>query len=82
MLTQPGADHKPVTESDVLGPSEEMRAAMDDFSNHAHAATLIEGLAATEPALLACMHGAAYRGNGGAALRELAGVLRASGRAR
>jgi len=76
LFTQPGADHPPVTEHDILGPSETMRAGgMDYFANPAHAATQITQLAATEPALLACMHGAAYRGDGAAALRELARVL-------
>jgi hypothetical protein len=52
---------------------------MEYFSNPAAAGPAIERLAATEPALLACMHGAAYRGNGAAALRALAVAL--SGRA-
>jgi flavorubredoxin len=82
LLTQAGADHVPVTESDVIGPSEAMRAAMDYYSNHASAATIIERLATMEPMLLACMHGASYRGKGGAALRELAGELRTSARPR
>ena len=36
---------------------------------------LQENLAALEPTTLACMHGSAFRGDGGALLRELAGVL-------
>jgi flavorubredoxin len=78
LFTQAGDTHPPVTEGDVLGPSEAMRSAMDYYSNPAHAATVIERLAASEPALLAAMHGAAYRGNGAAALRELASTLRRS----
>jgi flavorubredoxin len=78
LLTQPGADHKPVTESDVLGPSEAMRAAMDYYSNPRSACALVERLAATEPALLACMHGASYRGDCAAALRSLAKALATS----
>jgi flavorubredoxin len=75
IFTQPGDSHAPVTESEVLGPSEAMRAAMDYYSNPHGAATLLERLASNEPALLACMHGASYRGNGAAALRELASTL-------
>ncbi|MBA3452867.1 MAG: MBL fold metallo-hydrolase [Deltaproteobacteria bacterium] len=75
LFTQPGAEHKPVTETDVLGPSVAFRAAMDYFANPTAAAARIDQLAATEPALLACMHGASYRGNGAAALRELATTL-------
>ena len=40
-----------------------------------NAAALLEKLAATEPQLLACMHGASYRGDGSALLRKLGGVL-------
>jgi flavorubredoxin len=75
LLTQPGAEHDPVTEGDVLGPSEAMRAAMDYYANPRPASAAIERLAASEPALLACMHGAAYRGDGAAMLRALAGAL-------
>jgi flavorubredoxin len=75
LFTQPGATHDPVTEQDVLGPSEAMRAAMDYYSNPTGASGLLEKLAATDPALLACMHGASYRGNGAALLRELATTL-------
>jgi hypothetical protein len=75
LFTQAGHEVAPVTEGDVLGPSIAMRAAMDYFSNPQRAAAHIEGLAATEPALLACMHGASFRGDGARALRELAATL-------
>lgn len=74
-FTQPGAAHDPVTEGDILGPSEAMRAAMDYYANPRAASSLIEKLASTEAQLLACMHGAAYRGDAPAALRALAKVL-------
>jgi hypothetical protein len=48
---------------------------MDYYSNPRAASLHLERLAATEPARLVCMHGAAYRGDGTAALRELARVL-------
>jgi flavorubredoxin len=77
LFTQPGAAHDPVTTGDVLGPSEAMRAAMDYYSNPRGAAAILERLAATEPRLLACMHGAAYGGDCGAALRALSAALAA-----
>lgn len=75
IFTQPGAEHAPVTEHEVLGPSEAMRAAMDYYSNPRAAAAMLERFAMMEPALLACMHGASYRGDGAVALRELASTL-------
>lgn len=75
ILTQPGADHEPLTEKDVLGPSEAMRHSMEYYANTRSAAGMLERLAALEPTTLACMHGAAYRGDGGRVLRALAGAL-------
>jgi len=72
LFTQPGADLPAVTESDILGPSEAFRQAMDYFSHTKHAGQLLEKLAATEPATLACMHGSAWRGDGAGLLRALA----------
>jgi flavorubredoxin len=77
LCTQAGANTPPVTEGDILGPSEAMRGAMEYYSNPRAAGALIERLAATEPELLACMHGSSYRGNGAAALRALAKALSA-----
>ncbi|HVQ54198.1 MAG TPA: MBL fold metallo-hydrolase, partial [Thermoanaerobaculia bacterium] len=67
----------PVTESDILGPSEAFRKAMDYYSHSKNAGPILEALAATEPTTLACMHGSAWRGNGGGLLRELARSLAA-----
>jgi flavorubredoxin len=75
LFTQAGAAHDPVTEGDVLGPSEAMRAAMDYYSHTPATGALIERLASSEPVLLACMHGASYRGDGARALRNLAVAL-------
>ena len=75
LFTQGGHEHPPLTESDILGPSEEMRAGLDYFSHTRHAASLIEKLAALEPRTLACMHGASWRGDGGALLRALGDAL-------
>ncbi len=75
LFTQPGAVHEPVTEGDILSPSEAMRAAAHYYSNTQAAAAMVEQLAAAEPTLLACMHGASYRGDGAALLRALGSAL-------
>jgi hypothetical protein len=66
-----------VTESDILGPSEAFRQSMDYYSHSKNAGAILETLAATEPTTLACMHGSAWKGDGGALLRELARTLAA-----
>lgn len=76
LFTQPGAEHPAVTEGDILGPSEAMRSAMDYYAHSASTAELFDKLRATEPELLACMHGAAYRGDGAARLGELSAAVR------
>jgi flavorubredoxin len=75
LFTQGGADCPPVTESDILGPSELFRKPMDYFAHAAHGGATLKKLAALDPKLLACMHGSSYRGDGAALLRELAAVL-------
>ena len=75
LFTQGGADLPPITESDILGPSEEFRRAMDYFSHTRNARPMIEKLAAANPTTLACMHGSAWRGNGAQLLRALADSL-------
>ncbi len=72
LFTQGGAEHEPVTESDVLEPSEAFRGAMDYWAHAASTGATLERLASLAPATLACMHGAAWRGDGGALLRALA----------
>lgn len=72
LLTQPGATQPAVTDGDILGPSEAFRHALDYFANTRGTREMIEQLAATSPALLACMHGSAWRGDGAGLLRELA----------
>jgi flavorubredoxin len=64
LFTQGGNDLPPITESDILGPSEAFRHQMDYFSHTKHARVLLDKLAATEPTTLACMHGSAWLGNG------------------
>jgi flavorubredoxin len=75
LFTQGGADLPPITASDILGPSEEFRHAMDYFSHTTKACMLLERLAAPQPKTLACMHGSAWQGDGAALLRSLADRL-------
>ena len=74
LFTQGGSEHEPLSDS-ILGPSEDMRATMDYFAHGANTRPVLERLAALEPRTLACMHGSAYRGDGGALLRKLIGKL-------
>jgi hypothetical protein len=71
LFTQPGAEHPPVTEADILEVSEAFRHQMDYYSHTKNAADMIERLAATQPTTLACMHGSTWRGDGASLLREL-----------
>lgn len=75
LFTQGGADHPPLTESDILGPSEAFRHEMDYFSHSLHARPMLARLAAARPTTLACMHGSAWHGDGAALLRALADAL-------
>jgi flavorubredoxin len=75
LFTQGGADLPPITESDILGPSEAFRHEMDYFSHTKNARAMIEKLAAPNPTTLACMHGSAWRGDGAKLLRALADSL-------
>ncbi len=75
LFTQGGAEHPALTEADILEPSEAFRGNMDYFSNAKNAPAMIERLAAANPTTLACMHGAAWQGNGGNLLRALGARL-------
>lgn len=77
LFTQGGAETPPVTDSDILGPSEEFRRALDYFSHTKNARVMLEKLASLNPGTLACMHGSAWRGDGAALLRALADSLSA-----
>ena len=75
LFTQGGTELPPITESDILGPSEDFRHRMDYFSHTINARDMLERLAATDPKTLACMHGSAWTGDGAALLRALADEL-------
>lgn len=77
LFTQPGAGEEPLTESDVLGPSEAFREGMDYYAHSPQTGALLAKLAATRPRTLACMHGSAWKGDGAALLAELSRQLAA-----
>lgn len=71
LYTQMGAEHPAITEDDILEASEQSRAGLDYYSYTKNCGALIEKLAALKPRVLACMHGASWRGDGAALLRAL-----------
>lgn len=75
LFTHGGHDVAPLTESEVLSPSEAMRRAMGGVAIEASTRKLLEKLASTEPTTLALMHGSSYRGNGRNLLLGLADAL-------
>lgn len=75
LFTQGGANLPPITETDILEPSEAFRQAMDYFSHTSKARDMLEKLASADPTTLACMHGSAWTGNGAILLRSLADRL-------
>lgn len=75
LFTQPGSDHAPISEGDILGASEAMRSKVNYYSLSPDTRKLLRRLADTRPQLLACMHGAAWRGDGARLLMSLADAL-------
>lgn len=75
LFTQGGHEHEPLADESILETSEAMRAKMDYYAHGANTRPVLERLASLEPETLACMHGSAYRGNGGDLLRALADRL-------
>jgi flavorubredoxin len=76
LFTQGGTGEVPLTESDILGPSEAFRAPMDYYAHAPNTGAVLEKLALENPITLACMHGSAWRGDGAGLLRELSRALR------
>lgn len=77
LFTQPGSGALALTETDILGPSEKFRGPMDYFAHAPDTGAILLRLADEQPTTLACMHGSAWRGDGGALLRELARAVTA-----
>jgi flavorubredoxin len=72
LFTQGGDGLPAVTEADILEPSEAFRRSLDYYAHPRDGRRHLERLASLEPAMLACMHGSAWRGDGGKLLRALA----------
>jgi flavorubredoxin len=72
LFTQGGDGAVPLTESDILGPSEAFRQPMDYFAHAPQTRAVLDKLAGAQPHTLACMHGSAWRGDGARLLRHLA----------
>ena len=75
LFTQGGHEHQPLTSDDILHSSEETRKVFNYFCETRHVQELAEKLASTSPHILACMHGSAWKGNGGDLLRVLGARL-------
>jgi flavorubredoxin len=75
LFTQGGDGLPALTERDILGPSEAFRKPLDYFSHTPDGRRHLERLASLAPTTLACMHGSAWRGDGGALLRALASAI-------
>jgi len=78
LFTQPGHGDQALTDGDILGPSEAFRQPMDYFAHAPQTTATLLRLAEQKPRTLACMHGSAWRGDGGALLRHLAEAVSAS----
>jgi len=81
LFTQGGTGEIPLTEADILAPSEAFRGQMDYYAHSPATAAMLERLAQDRPGVLACMHGSAWRGDGATLLRHLARSLTAQERA-
>jgi flavorubredoxin len=75
LFTQGGAGETPLTEVDILGPSEAFRGQMDYYAHSPDTTAILERLAKESPKVLACMHGSAWKGDGAALLHGLAQSL-------
>lgn len=75
LFTQGGSGKEALVERDILEPSEGFRRVMDYYAHAPDTRAMLERLADESPDTLACMHGSAWRGDGGALLRALAGSL-------
>jgi hypothetical protein len=76
LFTQPGHGERPLTDGDILGPSEGFRQALDYYAHAPQTDATLERFAREQPTTLAVMHGSAWRGDGAALLRSLAASLR------
>ncbi|TAL75421.1 MAG: MBL fold metallo-hydrolase [Burkholderiaceae bacterium] len=78
LFTQPGTGEHPLTQGDILTSSEALRRQRDYYAHGRNDPALIEKLAQLQPAVLACMHGSAWSGDGASLLRKLGKSLAAA----
>ena len=78
LFTQPGRGEQALIEADILGQSDAFRQPMDYYAHAPPTRAVLERLAGEKPRTLACMHGSAWRGDGGALLRHLSEAVCAS----
>ena len=78
LFTQGGDGKLPLTENDILAPSEVFRKQMDYYAHAPNTRAVLERLAAQQPQTLAAMHGSAWKGDGAALLRQLGASLAAT----
>lgn len=78
LFTQGGRGDRPLTDADIVGPSEAFRGEMDYYAHAPQTQATLARLAALKPTTLAVMHGSAFSGDVGAMLRQLAESLRGS----
>lgn len=72
LFTQPGNQHAPVVEDDILESSEAFRQQMDYYAHSPDTRHHLTRLSHLQPTMLACMHGSAWRGNAASLLLKLA----------
>ena len=77
LFTQPGPGTEPLIDQDILGPSEAFRHVMDYYAHGPNTGVVLQRMANTDPKVLACMHGSAWRGDGNRLIRALAAALAA-----
>jgi flavorubredoxin len=75
LFTQGGDGRPALTEADILEPSEAFRRPLDYYAHARDGRLRLERLADLAPSTLACMHGSAWRGDGGRLLRALADAV-------
>jgi flavorubredoxin len=75
LFTQGGPGDVPLTDQDILGPSEAFRKQMDYYAHAPETKATLARIAAYRPTTLACMHGSAWRGDGAALLHALADAV-------
>lgn len=73
LFTQVG-DGPPVTSEDLVGAAVAAEELFGYTASVPRLAATARALAGLAPAVLACMHGSSYAGDGGRALRDLAGA--------